>query len=216
MDAAEADRVPHLIEAYLKLPHDRGSMLGPDNEDRAELLGREPTVKEILKRLDPELTDLQPRRPGNWTEAARDAVNSGLGILAEREEWEAKLAPTPRCCRPTSSTPGSGGAQTLWDSAHYRHAVQAAATAINDHTQNKLGRRDIADTQLMQETFSPNPPEPGKPRLRCPGDPSNPTTQSRQRGALQYAAGASARSATPRPTSKASGTSRRRSSAWPP
>jgi hypothetical protein len=80
-------------------------------------------------------------------------------------------------------------AQTLWDSRHYRLAVQAAATAINAHTQAKLNRRDIADDGLMQEAFSPNPPRPGKPRLRCPGDPSDPTVQSRQRGALQFAIG---------------------------
>jgi uncharacterized protein (TIGR02391 family) len=80
-------------------------------------------------------------------------------------------------------------AQTLWDSEHYRHAVQAAATAINDHTQKKLGRRDIADDKLMQEAFGTNPPAPGRPRLRCPGDPSDPTVQSRQRGAPQYAVG---------------------------
>lgn len=71
-------------------------------------------------------------------------------------------------------------AQTLWDSGHYRHA---------DHTQKKLGRRDVADDSLMQEAFSTNPPQVGKPRLRCPSDPTDPTVQSRQRGALHYALG---------------------------
>ena len=146
-------------------------------------------MKEILKRLDPELTDFNLNGLAG-DKAARDAVNRGLGILAERDEWEAKLAPDAPVLPADQFHPWVWqAAQTLWDSSHYRHAVQAAATAINDHTQNKLGRRDVADTQLMQETFSPNPPEPGKPRLRCPGDPSNPTTQSRQRGALQYAVG---------------------------
>ena len=178
-----------LIEAYLKLPHERGDWLGPDNEDRAELLRREPTVKEILKRLDPELADFNLSGLAG-DKAARDAVNRGLGILAEQDEWEAKLAPDPPVLPADQFHPWVWqAAQTLWDSSHYRHAVQAAATAINDRTQNKLGRRDVADTQLMQETFSPNSPEQGKPRLRCPGDPSNPTTQSRQRGALQYAVG---------------------------
>ncbi|MFH8574186.1 TIGR02391 family protein [Streptomyces sp. NPDC017993] len=32
-------------------------------------------------------------------------------------------------------------------------------------------------------------PEPGKPRLRVPGDPTSPTVQSRQRGALQLGLG---------------------------
>jgi len=80
-------------------------------------------------------------------------------------------------------------ALTLWDSKHYRQAVHAAATAITAHTQTKLGRTDVADDALMQEAFSPNPPQQGKPRLRCPGNPNDQTVKSRQRGALQYAIG---------------------------
>lgn len=178
-----------LLEAYLQQPHERGDWLGPDNEDRAELLRREPAVKKILASLDPDLADFNVNGLAG-DKAARDAVNRGLGILAEQDEWEARLAPGAPALPAEQLHPWVWqAAQPLWDSSHYRHAVQAAATAINDHTQNKLSRRDVADTQLVQEAFSPNPPEPGKPRLRCPGDPSNPTTQSRQRGALQYAVG---------------------------
>ena len=178
-----------LIEAYLRLPHERGSMLGPDNEDRAELLRREPAVKEILKRLDPELADININGLGG-DKAARDAVNRGLGILAERDEWEAKLAPDAPVLPADQLHPWVwDAARTLWDSGHFRLAVQAAATAVNAHTQTKLGRRDVADNDLMQEAFSTNAPQPGKPRLRCPGAPGDPTVQSRQRGALQYGVG---------------------------
>jgi hypothetical protein len=157
------------------------------DEDRPAVLRLEPTVREILKRLDPGLADIDAYH--NWDETI-DAVDRGLGVLAARQACETKLAPDiPVLPADQFHRWIWQAARTLWDSAHYRHAVQAAATAINDHTQNKLGRRDVADTQLMQEAFSPNSPEPGKPRLRCPGDPSSPTTQSRQRGALQYAAG---------------------------
>lgn len=121
---------------------------------------------------------------------ARNAVDRGLGILAERDEWAAKLAPNAPALPADQFHPWVWqAAQTLWDSGHYRLAVQAAATAINAHTQAKLGRRDVADDSLMQEAFSTNPPQVGKPRLRCPGDPTDPTVQSRQRGALHYALG---------------------------
>jgi uncharacterized protein (TIGR02391 family) len=153
------------------------------------LLRLEPTVKEILKALDPELADRDLDPFDNWS-GTMAAVDCGLGILAAREAIETKLAPDIPVLPADQFHPWVWrAARTLWDSAHYRHAVQAAATAINDHTQNKLGRRDIADTQLMKEAFSPHPPVPGRPRLRCPGDPASPTTQSRQRGALEYAAG---------------------------
>lgn len=169
-------------------------MLGQDSYEAESYHGSglrrlEPTVKEILKRLDPALADCGINAFDNWEKTVA-AVDSGLGILAAREACETKLAPDIPVLPADQFHPWVWrAARTLWDSAHYRHAVQAAATAINDHTQNKLKRLDIADTQLMQETFSPHPPEPGRPRLRCPGDPSSPTTQSRQRGALQYAAG---------------------------
>jgi uncharacterized protein (TIGR02391 family) len=153
------------------------------NDHRIRL---EPVIREILRRLDPALADFD----GHDSNSARNAVNRGLGILTVLDEREDKLAADAPVLSADRFHPWIWqAARTLWDSAHYRHAVQAAATAINDHAQHKLGRRDIADTQLMQEAFSPLPPEPGKPRLRCPGDPDNRTTQSRQRGALQYAAG---------------------------
>jgi hypothetical protein len=37
------------------------------------------------------------------------------------------------------------------------------------------------------EAFSTAPPQPGKPRLRCPGDQADDTVRSQQTGALNYA-----------------------------
>lgn len=178
-----------LLDRYLQTPRERGDQWRPDNEDRAELRRREPTVKEILKHLDPDLAEFNFEGLGGDTEA-RNAVDRGLGILAERDEWAARLAPDAPALPADQFHPWVWqAAQTLWDSGHYRTAVQAAATAINAHTQDKLNRRDAADDSLMQEAFSANAPQARKPRLRCPGDPSNPTVQSRQRGALQFAVG---------------------------
>jgi len=80
-------------------------------------------------------------------------------------------------------------ARKLWESGHPRPAVQAAATAINERLQDKLGRHDLADDKLLQEAFSDKPAQPGKPRLRIPGDPRNPTVASLQRGAPQFGTG---------------------------
>jgi hypothetical protein len=166
----------------------------PNAEARAELLRREMTVREILSRLGPDLTDFDVKsieaRGLGGTRDAQDTLTRALGILNERDEWAANLAADTPVLPAGQLHPWIWqSAQTLWDSEHYRHAVQAAATAISDHTQTKLGRRDIADDKLMQEAFSTNSPGLGKPRLRCPGDPADPTVQSRQRGAVQYAVG---------------------------
>jgi hypothetical protein len=63
------------------------------------------------------------------------------------------------------------------------------ATAINKRLQDKLGRHDLADDKLLQEAFSDKPAQSGKPRLRIPGDPRNPTVASLQRGAPQFGTG---------------------------
>ena len=71
----------------------------------------------------------------------------------------------------------------------YRQAVQAAASAVNDFAQRKLGRRDLSDVALMQKAFSTNAPKIDMPRLRCPGDQSDLSVRAQQQGALQYAVG---------------------------
>lgn len=89
------------------LPHERGSMRGPDNEDRAELLRREPTVKEILKRLDPELADININGLGGTKRPATPLTVVSASSLNATSGKRSSL-PTPRSCRPTSSTPGFG------------------------------------------------------------------------------------------------------------
>jgi hypothetical protein len=44
-------------------------------------------------------------------------------------------------------------------------------------SRHSLDRRDVADVKLMQEAFSEAPPERGRPRLRCPGDPADPAVR---------------------------------------
>ena len=177
------------LDAYLETNRDPYTSRRPDNGARAQLRRMEPTVKEILKRLDPELASFDFEARGGDT-AARSAVHRGLGMLADRDEWKANLAPDGPAVPADQFHPWVWqAALTLWDSKHYRQSVHAAATAITAHTQTKLGRTDVADDALMQEAFSTNPPQPGKPRLRCPGDPNDQTVKSRQRGALQYAVG---------------------------
>jgi uncharacterized protein (TIGR02391 family) len=78
---------------------------------------------------------------------------------------------------------------SLWDKGNYRHAVADAATNISNFTQNRLGRHDISDRELMAQAFSDKPPEYGKPRLRCPGKRSSETSKSLQQGAALFAMG---------------------------
>jgi uncharacterized protein (TIGR02391 family) len=151
----------------------------------SELRKREFAVKEILKTLDPKLAEF--RLEGMFPEfAAMGQAERGLGVLADREEVAVRLVPDAPVLPADKFHPWVwNSARTLWESHHYRQAVQTAATTLNAKIQDKVQRRDVSDTKLIQEVFSESTPAPGKPRLRMPGHPSSETVQSRQRGALQ-------------------------------
>ncbi len=77
----------------------------------------------------------------------------------------------------------------LWGVGKYRQAVNDAATSLNSFAQSRIARYDISDKDLMAQAFSEKAPEPGKPRLRCPGDPGTETIKSLQDGARAFAVG---------------------------
>jgi Protein of unknown function (Hypoth_ymh) len=74
-----------------------------------------------------------------------------------------------------------------WKHGHYRIAVGEAATNVDRYTQRRLQRWDVFGASLMEAAFSTAPPQPGKPRLRCPCDQADDTVRSQQTGALNYA-----------------------------
>lgn len=80
-------------------------------------------------------------------------------------------------------------ARSLWQSGHFREAVRAASVKINAETQNKAGRRDIAETDLFKQAYSDDAPQPGKSRLRPDGDDGGKTAKSVRRGTAALAEG---------------------------
>lgn len=80
-------------------------------------------------------------------------------------------------------------AQRLWNDGHLRQAVAAAGEAVNSQMKLLTARNDAGDTNLWQQAFSERPPEPGKPRLRWPGDPSDQDVKTMNDGLRQFAPG---------------------------
>ena len=80
-------------------------------------------------------------------------------------------------------------ASRLWHDDHHGQAVQRAVTFLNAHVQDLTGRRDVSDSGLMAQAFSASPPEPGKPRLRWPGDDTDLTVKAMRTGLLQFSQG---------------------------
>jgi hypothetical protein len=80
-----------------------------------------------------------------------------------------------------------GQAARLCRDGHHRQTVSAAADGVVQLVKCRTGRNDIADTSQWQQAFSNNPPLPGQPRLRWPGDPADQTVKSMNDGLRQFA-----------------------------
>jgi len=80
-------------------------------------------------------------------------------------------------------------ARSLWQSGHFRSAVEDALKNVNRKAQEKLNRRDVNETNLFQQAFSEDAPQPGKPRLRLMAADGSDTYKSLHRGARTLAEG---------------------------
>lgn len=150
-----------------------------------------PTVREILKRLDPELAG-QVTEPG-WTSSAFDslrAVQQGIGILRDQDAWKANLAPdAPSLIADQFHPHVWAAAAALWDTGQYRVAAGQATVSLSAHIASKAGS-PLTERELVAQVFSPNEPGHGQMRLHLPGDKASRTWRSRQEGLHLLAQGA--------------------------
>lgn len=166
-------------------------LLSSERRVTVRLLNHEylPRVNRILRELAP---DLQPIRASMVVDhlAARPTVERALGIL---RDWEAMASLRQAVGEPVLSMsmldPVISAVSPVWIARRYRQAVNNAATHLNTFGQNRIGRHDISDEELMAQAFSDKDPEKGKARLRCPGDPENETVRSQQEGARAFSIG---------------------------
>jgi hypothetical protein len=120
----------------------------------------------------------------------REKALRAVGAWADAADVEQHLGPAA----PHLSAGGLhiwvwGAAQQFWESGHCREAVHAAAKSINGRVQALVGRRDVADNDLMKQALSPADPKPGTARLRIPGDHTTAIVRGQQEALMGYAAG---------------------------
>jgi uncharacterized protein (TIGR02391 family) len=115
---------------------------------------------------------------------AQALIVESYRTLESRNDLDATVVAL-RMLHPLVYTP----ARAHWEAGHYRSAVSDAATNVSQYTQWRLGRYDISEKDLMSQAFTDKPPEQGKPRLRCPGNPKSQTVQSQQQGAMLFSMG---------------------------
>jgi hypothetical protein len=166
----------------------------------AQISASIPTVREIVKRLDPKLVDdiTEPKVKGVLgqhpdelrTVRARQAVMRALGVLDDRDEWEANLAPdAPSLIADHLHPYVWSAASAIWDTGNYRLAVQQAAVSLSTHIAHKA-ESSLSDRKLVQEVFKPDPPSANQARLYFPGNRTTDTWRSRQQGLHLIAQGA--------------------------
>lgn len=175
----------------------------PSNPGIVDLTGRKVTradedtitkraqiVEQILDRVIPDWRTIDSKVKVNRWMRHRDAAIRAKAALERQEEVESQLGENaPKLSAADLHSWVWSGAKSLWQSGHFRSAVEDALKKVNAEVQNKVRRRDISETKLFQESFSENAPHPGKPRLRRMVNDGSDTYRSLQRGAMALAEG---------------------------
>ena len=156
-----------------------------------QIASQMPTVREILKRLDPAIAkDVELPTYTDGASSSLRAVQQGLGILRDQDEWAANLAPdAPSLIADQFHPHVWAAASALWDTGQYRVAVGQAAVSLSAHIAKKA-RSTLSERELVNQVLAPSEPGPGQVRLHFAGDKSNKTWRSRQEGLHLLAQGA--------------------------
>jgi uncharacterized protein (TIGR02391 family) len=155
-----------------------------------EIIPAAQVVEQILDRALGDWRSAKPEWMSNRWQHHREAAQRALAQLQREDEIRERLGDAAPQLDAGRLHPWVWqGARSLWQSRHYGEAVRAAAIKVNAETQNKLGRRDVAETVLFREAFSPEPPQPGRPRLRLTQDDGSQSFRSLHRGVMAFAEG---------------------------
>lgn len=120
----------------------------------------------------------------------RESVLRGREVLNRAVELKANLGENAPELSASEFHPWIwDGASSLWQSGHFREAVEGAIKKLNAETQNKLGRHDASEIDLFKQAFSLDVPHPGKPRLRRMKDDGSKTYKNMHLGAMSFADG---------------------------
>lgn len=134
-------------------------------------------------------TDIELRKSNRWTRH-REAAIRAKAELERQEEIRKNLGDDAPELSAAKLHPWVwDGASSLWQSGHFREAVEGAIRKLNAETQNKLGRRNVSETDLFNQAFSEQAPAAGKPRLYRMKNDGSSTFKSVQRGARTFAEG---------------------------
>jgi uncharacterized protein (TIGR02391 family) len=149
-------------------------------------------IEQILARVLPrwriDVVDPDKGERSRWQHHRRACLQA-IAQLERAEELRERLGDNA----PTLDVSGLHpwiweGARSLWNSGHFREAVLASMRKLNAETQNRVGRRDVSETDLFVQAFSDDDPLAGRSRLR-PKDDDGKSAKSFRRGVRSFAEG---------------------------
>lgn len=147
-------------------------------------------VEQILDRVVPHWRDFDANTKVNrWMRHRTAALRAKEALIREAEVKENLGENAPELSAAELHPWVWSGAKSLWQSGHYREAVEGAIRKLNAETQNKVGRRDVSETDLFKQVFTTDEPVKGKARLRRMEPDGSKTYESVQRGAMNLAEG---------------------------
>jgi uncharacterized protein (TIGR02391 family) len=150
-----------------------------------------PVVEKILGRVIPNWRTEVPDTLANnrWSRHREAALRAREELAREQEVKENLGEKSPELSAAELHAWIWSGAKSLWQSGHYREAIEGAIKKLNAETQNKVGRRDVSETDLFKQAFSLDAPVAGRTRLRRMTPDGSDTYKSVQRGAMAFAEG---------------------------
>jgi hypothetical protein len=156
----------------------------------AQIIDEQDAVEAILSRFYPRWREDNDTDPNYRWGQHRVAAQRCLAKIRRRQEVEEKLGFTgPRLSSSALHEWVWDAARPQWDSGHLAEAVVAAARNVNSRLQQKVGRRDLSEKALVEQSLSPRPAEASAPRLRVMQDDGSDTYRSLQSGVLSFGVG---------------------------
>ena len=185
------EQLDQFIHQTELVPHPSPNVIGSfPRGSEEDIVAQAQVVEKIFVRVLPawrsEVADDKYHRWGQHREAA---VRARAQLVREQEISENLGENAPELSAAELHPWVWSGAKSLWQSGHYREAVEGAIKKLNAETQNKIDRRDVSETDLFKQSFSLDEPKPGKARLRRMKDDGSDTYKSVQRGAMNLAEG---------------------------
>ena len=184
----ELDTFIYLTE---RIPHPSPSVIDSfPRGSKADIASQAQVAEKIMDRTTPGWrSESVGARPGTWDRHYEAAVRA-RAQLDRAEEISQNLGENAPELSAAELHPWIwDGALSLWQSGHYREAIGGAIRKLNAETQNKVGRRDVSETNLFKQAFSTDQPKKGASRLRRMKDDGSDTYKSVQRGAMTFAEG---------------------------